>query len=295
MTRHLRYSIAATMAALGLAAALAPVCGDRSTAARRGIAGAAPRASAGATWFDARLGSSPAGPAALDNAASAASAAVYGRNGRAIDLGGQTVAQYIAPRIASARMGDMRAAYEVYQAFSICAAIDEPAADYEDPAQLEQFQRERGEQQRLCASISPAQVQERMRFLTSAARAGIRDAQIDFYMEGPYGKSLQEIDMGSDPLATQWRTNALDFLKSAASQCDQFALGLLSNAYDAGEVVERSPALAVAYGMAAAAARHVTLSREQLLKRFGDQVSGAELDEGVLLGTQMALASSHCQ
>jgi hypothetical protein len=296
MTRYLRYASAAGLAGLGLAAALALSGADRPAAQPAVIAGAAPTGTAGASWFDARMngrlsGAEPGKAAQPDDAAFASGGAVYGRNGRVIDFGGQTVAQYIAPRLAAARMGDMQAAYAVYQAISVCAAIDEQVADYQEPSELAQFQRERQEQQRLCATISPAQVRERMQFLSSAARAGSRDAQIDFYMEGPYGKPLQEIEDGGDPLVTQWQADALTFLKSAASQCDQFALGLLSNAYDVGDLAQRTPALAVAYGVAAAAARHVPLSREQVLRRFGNQVSNSELDDGMQQGERIARES----
>ncbi|MES2113793.1 MAG: hypothetical protein V4578_01510 [Pseudomonadota bacterium] len=291
MKRNLRYATAAGLAGLGLAAALALSGAGQPPAQPAFIAAAAPPAATATHWFDGRINIGGPDQSARDGAPDASAAAVYGRHGRAIDFGGLTVAQYIAPRIAAARMGDMKAAYAVYQAIAVCAALDEAAADYQEPSQLAQFQREREEQQRLCATISPAQVQERMQFLSSAARAGIRDAQIDFYMEGPGGKPVQQNDGASDPLLAQWQADALTFLKSAGAQCDPFALGLLSNAYDAGDLAARTPRLAVAYGVAAAAARHVGLNRQQLLNRFGDQVSDAELDEGMRLGAQLAQES----
>jgi hypothetical protein len=36
---------------------------------------------------------------------------------------------------------------------------------------------------RLCAGVTPAEVQERLRFLAFAARTGRTDAQVDFYLE----------------------------------------------------------------------------------------------------------------
>lgn len=291
MKRTLRYATAAGLAGLGLAAALALSGAGQPAPQPAFIAAAAPPAATGPRWFDARINAGGPDQALPDGAPDASSGAVYGRHGRPIDFGGQTVAQYIAPRIAAARMGDMKAAYAVYQAIAVCAAIDEAVADYQEPSQLAQFEHEREEQQRLCATISPAQVQERMQFLSGAARAGIRDAQIDFYMEGPGGKPVQQNGGASDPLLAQWQSDALSFLKSAGAQCDPFALGLLSNAYDAGDLAMRTPRLAVAYGVAAAAARHVGLNRQQLLNRFGDQVSDAELDEGMRLGAQLAQES----
>ena len=46
----------------------------------------------------------------------------YGRNGRPVDFGGKDAAAYIADRAARARTGDLKAAYEAYQAASGCAA-----------------------------------------------------------------------------------------------------------------------------------------------------------------------------
>jgi hypothetical protein len=87
-----------------------------------------------------------------------ASHTIYGRNGRPIDLGGSNVAQYIAERMGLARRGDVKAAYEVYQAVSICAANADPVTDFNEPAERAQFMSERAAQTKLCEGMSPAQV-----------------------------------------------------------------------------------------------------------------------------------------
>lgn len=212
---------------------------------------------------------------------------VYGRNGRVIELGGLNIAQYIGTRIAAARSGDPKAAYEVYQAESVCAANDDPVAEYADPAELAAFQAERKELAALCAGISPAQVQERLGFLNLAARAGNKAAQIDVYMEGPYGRSVDLAQNPDDPIVRQWKADALAYLKQAGDQCDHFALALLSTVYDAGQLTGRDMRSAMAYSIAAAIPRQKPLTQAQLRDRFGEDLSAEEFAGALALGEQL--------
>lgn len=213
---------------------------------------------------------------------------VYGRNGRPVDFGGKDAARYIDERAAAARTGDMRAAYQLYQAASACAAAAEPLPEFTDPAQGETFKRERARVAALCAKVSPVQLQERMRFLARAADAGNRDAQVDFFMEGPDGKPTDLGARADDPQVQQWKQQALTYLQQAGNQCDHFALGLLSNAYDAGQIVTRDPARSMAYAIAAADARHRPLTEQQLRERFGDEVAAADFAAGLQAGAALA-------
>lgn len=217
---------------------------------------------------------------------------VYGRNGREIDLGGASVAAYVESRARAARMGDVKAIYEVYQALSICANNDDPVADYDQAPQREAFLRERESLKAMCANVSPAQVQERLRFLASAASAGNAAAQIDFYMEGPNGRPFDPAQVEADPLVRQWRDDALGHLSSAAGRCDSFALGLLATLYDAGALTERDMKRSMAYSVAEAAARRLTVSDERLRSRFGSELSSADFDAARQEGTR--LASANC-
>ena len=218
---------------------------------------------------------------------------VYGRNGREIDLGGVGVAAYIDSRARAARMGDARAVYEVYQALSICANNDDPVADYEQALQRDAFLRERDNLKAMCANVSPALVQERLRFLATAASAGNAAAQIDHYMEGPNGHPFDPAQVEADPLVRQWRDDALGYLSNAADHCDSFALGLLASVYDAGVLTERDMKRSMAYSVAEAAARKAAVSDERLRGRFGSELSSAEFDAARQEG--MRLASANCR
>jgi len=231
------------------------------------------------SWFDA----APLMPHPADAPGQEAEGPMVGRNGRIVDLGGLDVAHYIAQREGAARLGDMKAVYEVYQAVALCANIDEPLPETQDPADHDQLARTLGRQRALCASISPAQVQERMRYLRQAADGGNAEAQIDFYMEGPGAAARAD-----DQALKQWGQDATAYLQAAGKRCNPFALSLLSTAYDAGSIVERDPGMVMAYGVAAARARHVDKTAEQWRRQFGEDLSDADANAALQLGNQLA-------
>jgi hypothetical protein len=212
------------------------------------------------------------------------------RNGHALDLQGQDVAAFIARRTAAARTGDARAAYEIYQAASLCAAAEPALADFEMPAERQDAEAERHRIRALCAHVSAAQVQERTAFLARAAQAGSRDARIDFFMEGPQGRAVEVEVEGEpdDPLVAEWRHQALGFLQQAGAQCDPFALALLANAYDLGKLVPRDPRMTMAYAMAAAAARREALTEGGLRARFGEELAPAAFEAARQQGAALA-------
>ena len=245
-------------------------------------------APSGQRWFSSVLQQTGADSPAPAGKAAPQPDAVYGRNGRVVDLDGKNVVDYIASRVGAARSGDVKAAYEVYQAASICAANEDPVADYHDPAERAAFLRERAGLVKLCAGMSGAQVQERMGFLGAAARAGHLGAQVDFYMEGPYGR---EVDIGANPddaAVKQWKTEALTHLEQAGAKCDHFSLALLSTVYDAGQLTERDMAKSMAYSIAADVPRKKVQTEEQLRARFGEELSAEQFASARQLGAQLA-------
>ena len=213
---------------------------------------------------------------------------LYGRNGRVIDLQGKNVTDFIAQWSSAARNGDVAAAYKVFQAADLCAGNDAAVPDFRSDAEREDFMQERERITRLCEGVTPAQIQERMRFLDTAAHAGNRDAQIDFYMEGPQGTTAQ-IDE-NDPVRLQWKTDSLAYLKAAGNQGDAFALGLLANVYYAGLLGEADPKLSLAYTVANATARNIEMSPEALRARYGDQLSEADFNAALQMGSQISAA-----
>lgn len=272
----------AAIAALGMAvwfgsgepAALAPAPAAASAAA----SATQPR------WFSSQPESGNSG----ELPRVAARATVNGRNGRAVDLGGLSVAQYIATRMQAARSGDVDAAYAVYQAESICAANNDHEPDYAEPDDRALFMQERASRVKLCEGMSPAQVQERLAFLAMAARAGKVDAQIDFYMEGPFGRDVDLVQVANDPAVKQWKDDAVAYLKQAGDKCDHFSLALLATVYDSGELTPRDMRAAMAYAIAAAVPRKMPLTEEQLRSRFGAELAEADFASARQMGEQLA-------
>jgi hypothetical protein len=215
---------------------------------------------------------------------------MYARNGRQVDLGGLTAQEYIAKWNSLARSGDKDAAYNVYQAAAVCASNDEPAPAYNSAAELDRFLDQRKKLLALCEGVNPAQLQERLSFLALAARAGKVEAQIDYFMEGPYGRDTDLAKNADDPVVQQWKTEAVAELKSAAGQGEPFALALLAQVYDAGELLPRDAKLSLAYKVAEADARNSALSEDQLRRNAGTHMSDADFAGALQTGRQIASA-----
>ena len=213
---------------------------------------------------------------------------ILGRNGRTVNFGGLTPQQYIAKWSSQARIGNLEAAYRVYQAESVCAANDDPETEFVNPAEREQFVARRDAQQKLCAGVTPAQVQERLHFLGIAARGGNSAAQIDFYTEGPNGKTLDLAESKNDAVVEQWKKEAIEFLKSAGDHGEPFALGLLSMAYDVGDLVPQDSATSLAYSVAEATLRKHPVAVDQLRRRYGGQLTDADFQQALQRGQRMA-------
>lgn len=255
--------------------------GERPALARRApTARAEAAATAAPAWFSADLlRAAPLSPPLPQQPA----LPLVARNGRQVDLGGLTVAQYIAQRERAARLGDRQAIYEVYQAEALCANLDAPLPETQEPDDRAQLARAQAQQRALCANVSPMQVQERLHYLRLAAETGNTEAQIDYFMEGP--------DSADETRVRQWREEALRYLQAAGGRCNAYALSLLSNAYDAGTLAERDPVQVLAYGVAANAARHLVRSPEQLKDQFGDELSEADFNTALQRGAQLAARS----
>ncbi len=249
-----------------------------------------PVAGPGARARDAQareLGASTFSSSASPGAGNRAEApSLIGSSGRIIDLGGKTVAQYVARYEGAARLGDPDAAYQVYLAESLCAA--HPAHRDAGPGD-----RSASDTTRLCAGVTPAEVQERLRFLALAARTGRADAQIDFYLEGPDGSGAipSAAATPDDPDLKRWKDDALSHLKEAAGQCDPLAAGLLATNYQSGKFNAQDPAQAMAFNLLAAATGNGKWSRERLQAQFGAQMTAKAFDAAYTEGLLSARAT----
>ncbi|MEQ5841053.1 hypothetical protein N0A02_16630 [Paraburkholderia acidicola] len=217
---------------------------------------------------------------------------LIGSSGRIVDLGGKTVAQYVAQYEGAARLGDAAAAYKVYLAESLCAAgsgqrdVVVAQSDHASSA----VSAVQGDTAHLCAAVTPAEVQERLKFLALAARSGQADAQVDFFLEGPDGTGKIPSVEG-DPESQdvkRWKDDALDHLKDAAGQCDPLAAGLLATSYSSGKFNAQDPSQAIAFDLLAAAAGNGKWSRERLQAQFGASMKAGVFEAAYADGIQAA-------
>lgn len=162
--------------------------------------------------------------------------------------------------VATARQGDRRAAYAAYLLLSACVET-------------------------ACPGVPLSLVNERLRFLADAARAGVAGAQIDFYLEGPGAQQATEGDA-----LQAWRQQALDGLKSAAAQCESFAMGQLATLFDTGELAARDATAAVAYAVADGQLRRRPPSDASLRDRLAEPISDAALAAARQQGLDLAAA-----
>ncbi|MFG6458174.1 hypothetical protein [Roseateles sp. BYS96W] len=162
--------------------------------------------------------------------------------------------------VAAARLGDRRAGYAAYRLLSPCAEA-------------------------ACPGVPLTLVNERLRFLAEAARAGVAGAQVDFFLEGP--DAVQAAD-GEGLQA--WREQALGGLKDAAAQCEPFAMGQLATLLDAGELTPRDAIAAVAYAVAEGQLRHRPPSDESLRDRLGEPIADADLEAARVRGLGLVAA-----
>lgn len=216
--------------------------------------------------------------------------------GAPVDLGGLTVRAFIDRWSRAARTGDADAAYRVYSAEALCAR----AAENEQMLRAQSAAPGDGMRDRietanetlrpLCSGVSPAEVDERLVFLTQAARSGNADAQLDFYAEGPLGKLSELRTDDRDLNVDTWKSQAIAFLKQAAMQNNRDALEALAVAYFNGVVVPQDFEASLTYEIALARANHkdpdLALLVTQLVDRLPEPVVARARNAGEALYRQ---------
>jgi hypothetical protein len=131
---------------------------------------------------------------------------------------GASAAASLAKRVdAWSRSGDPRQAMQAYDAVFRCLlarrrahAVDLPP---DEPGQ---------DAASLCADLRSDQVQQRLAYLETAARAGEKDAALDFIQEGPSGNGvLEDLDTGNPtPPTADWLARRTDYIERALRNCD---------------------------------------------------------------------------
>ena len=122
------------------------------------------------------------------------------------------------------RSGDPHQAQQAYDAIAHCLLARRrahaPNLPPDDPGE---------DAASSCGDLRSDQVQQRVAYLETAARAGERGAALDFIEEGPGGSGLLE-DLGTKnptvPTA-EWRQRRSDYVELALGHCDQWLASYL--------------------------------------------------------------------
>lgn len=196
-----------------------------------------------------------------------------------VDLDGLSVRAFIDRWSPAARTGDANAAYRLYEAEALCArasrnerALRNGDAPTEGSAERKAIEADTTTLEAVCAGTSPAEADERLQFLTQAARSGNANAQIDYFIEGPYGRPYDVQAEERDPNVVAWKVQAIEFLKQAAMQNNRDALEYLAMAYFKGIVVPEDLETSLTYEIALARASNkdpnLALLATQLVKQL---------------------------
>jgi hypothetical protein len=105
---------------------------------------------------------------------------------------------------------------------------------------------------KVCAGMTERERQNRLDYLTIAARAGVTGAAESFMEEGPFGDKSALRTRPDDPLVREWKdTVRTQMTRAAESGADLGALLVWQHAVSAGsDAVDKDPALAYRYSLA---------------------------------------------
>jgi hypothetical protein len=105
---------------------------------------------------------------------------------------------------------------------------------------------------RLCAGMTERERQNRLDYLTVAARAGVSGAAVEFASVGPFGDKSALTTRPDDPLVKEWKTTARALMSAAAESGTDFSALQFwaSDNFNGSDYNDRNPALAYRYAVA---------------------------------------------
>lgn len=153
--------------------------------------------------------------------------------------------------IASGKAED---AWEAYLRIASCAYIQKwhalPFRLLIAPAREPSPEEEKAEFA-LCTGLTERMKTSRLDYLETAAKAGVRGADLMFLEEGPFGDPSALASRPDDPLVRAWKRQAIAQVTAQANGGDMGTLFVMNLAYISGnEVVEKNSLLALSYGFA---------------------------------------------
>jgi hypothetical protein len=206
---------------------------------------------------------------------------VYGGVTGRFNLEGLTVTQFVQKyRVRAA--GNPHIAFKLYQAEALCADLPTTKERARTDKQYVQFLID---DRQACEGVTPALEYERYTWLLQAAQAGVDEARIAYFLEGPQGY------VAGDPTPAEWAGNVMNFLQASAVDGNRNAMFWLSNAYSEGILAAKDPQRALAYRVAELTVRPgdpVDLTANPTIKRLSAGLSPAQIAAAIERGRTIA-------
>jgi hypothetical protein len=125
--------------------------------------------------------------------------------------------------------------------------------------------------------------------LKHSAELGFEVAQVQYAQRYPQIFDNLEAVLKNPERAAEYRGNARRYLESAAASGNWDAMFFLSRAYEEGTLADRNPAVAYAYAYALQQTGGYSGVIGSHLGNLQRQLSGEEVQQGQLLGQQIAV------
>lgn len=182
--------------------------------------------------------------------------------------------------------GDAGAAFQAYRALSICSqarvarnALSAHAATIED-ALRKSLESIASRANKVCSHVSDVQLKERLSYLRLAAKAGIPDAQVAFFVEGPTGEPVDYSRFSKDDqVFASWKNDAIKFLEASSLKGNKSAMAMLVQLYSGGDVVEPDPKVALKYAIVQSLAKGLDPSSQTAVDVFSKQLRPDQVRE----------------
>lgn len=182
--------------------------------------------------------------------------------------------------------GDANAAFQAYRALSICSqardaknALSMHAATIED-ALRKSLESAASRANDVCSHVSDVQLKERLSYLRLAAKAGIPDAQVAFFAEGPTGEAIDYSKLSKDdPVFASWKNDAIEFLEDSSLKGNRSAIAMLVQIYSDGNIVESDPKKALKYAIVQSLAKGLDPSGQTAVNVFSKQLRPDQVSE----------------
>lgn len=219
--------------------------------------------------------------------------------GNPVDLNGKTVGKYVAELSSSAQAGDIDSKFKIYRALTICARTAEQQGTLNslpvgttDANFISSLRLSVEFAKSVCTDVTQIQIsKDRLENVRQAADAGMVEAQLAFFFEGPNGQMHDFSVPEDDQNISDWKRVAIGYLVKAGNSGNQLALSALSKAYEDGEVVPKDLKIALTYAVADSNRRSLEPGSQTTVNSLARQLTPDEVRAAIAAGNAIVAPS----